>query len=36
MFVGNLERKRILGIPKRRWEDSMAVVLREICFYVRD
>jgi hypothetical protein len=36
IFVGNLERKRILGIPRRRWEDSMAVVLRETGYDVRD
>jgi hypothetical protein len=36
IFVGNLERKRILGIPRRRWKDSTVVVLMETRYDVRD
>jgi hypothetical protein len=36
IFVGNLERKRIPGIPRRRWEESMTMVLRETWYEVRD
>jgi hypothetical protein len=30
VLVGRSERKRLLGRPKRRWEDNIKVDLREI------
>jgi hypothetical protein len=36
IFVGNLEWKRILGIPRRTWQDSMTVVLRETGYDLRN
>jgi hypothetical protein len=30
VLVGNTERKRPLGRPRRRWEDGMRIDLREI------
>jgi hypothetical protein len=30
ILVGKPERKRLLGRPKRRWEDNIAMNLREI------
>jgi hypothetical protein len=29
-LVGKLEEKRPLGRPRRRWEDNIRIVLREI------
>jgi hypothetical protein len=30
IFVGKLERKRLLGRPRRRWEDNIRMDFREI------
>jgi hypothetical protein len=30
IFVGNPERKRPLGRPRRRWEDNVRMTVREI------
>jgi hypothetical protein len=30
VLVGKLERKRLLGRPRDRWEDGIIMVLREI------
>jgi hypothetical protein len=30
ILVGNLERKRLLGRPRRTWEDNIEMDLREI------
>jgi hypothetical protein len=35
-LVGNSERKRPLGIPRRRWVDNIKMGLREIGWYGMD
>jgi hypothetical protein len=36
LLVGNPEGKRSLGRPRRRWEDNIGMVLREIVWEVAD
>jgi hypothetical protein len=35
-MVGKLEGKRLLGRPRRRWEDNITIDLREIVWKVAD